>query len=201
MTRSRLTRCALLVLGGLAALVFAGCSGITSPASDVTDNSATLRATVGWSNGETISWWFEIRQPGATWSVVKFHGPLVVRNTARDVALSEPVNALTPGTTYEYRLCSYFITSGGKQVGGPENPICVDQENGAPSDHWSQFTTTGIAPDPPPQTTVTSNPSGTITVDTATFSFVSSEENSTFECQLARGTLGTVSESALNIRR
>lgn len=165
-------------------ILISGCGGVTTNAGDVSDDSATLHADVSWKKGETASWWFETRPLGGTWKTVSFHGPLKLPTSADHVDLKDRVDGLTAGTDYEYRLCSYIVLANGAMIGSPENPVCVDREAGAPTDHWSQFTTTGTAPDPAPQTTLTSGPHGTITTRETSFSFSSSDPGSVFECRL-----------------
>jgi glucose/arabinose dehydrogenase len=54
----------------------------------------------------------------------------------------------------------------------------------AANTYTANYTSGGGADTTPPETTITSGPSGTVKENSATFSFSSSEANSTFECKL-----------------
>jgi glucose/arabinose dehydrogenase len=58
------------------------------------------------------------------------------------------------------------------------------KEGAQPPKLTINYTTSGGGDTTPPETTINSGPSGTITVANATFTFSSSEANSTFECRL-----------------
>jgi hypothetical protein len=65
----------------------------------------------------------------------------------------------------------------------------ADQRDPTPSTQsWTIETAEQPAPDPPPTTTITSGPSGTVTSTTASFSFDSNEPDATFECRRDAGT-------------
>ena len=62
----------------------------------------------------------------------------------------------------------------------------------ATSTYWQHFESGGTADTTPPDTSITSGPSGTVTATDATFAFTSSEAGSTFECQLDTAALHAV---------
>jgi hypothetical protein len=66
--------------------------------------------------------------------------------------------------------------------------LAVLADNNQTSRYWHHYDTLGGAPPPgdttPPDTTITSGPSGTVTDTTATFAFSSTEAGSSFACRL-----------------
>jgi hypothetical protein len=85
-----------------AVLVLAGCGfGITGPATDVSDITATLTGVADRTEPGGITWWFE-------YGTTPDYGSTTPRDS-RFVTAPIPVSAvletLSPQTTYHYRLC------------------------------------------------------------------------------------------------
>jgi glucose/arabinose dehydrogenase len=136
----------VLALASAAAIVLAsgGCNADTHPATQVTHNSAQLRAIVDWDSGEEFSYWFEYRRVGTTgWTRDDFRGPFSFHWNARGVTIGEHVSGLAPGVTYEYRICG-FLTAPSK-AGSINNPVCFDSDRSRDPPHDYDTLTT----DPP----------------------------------------------------
>jgi hypothetical protein len=90
----------------------------------------------------------------------------------------------TPTTYAGWSLASGSVGAGkaddGKDIGIDPNGITA-----------GGGTTTPPADTTPPDTTISSGPSGTITTNSASFAFTSSESGSTFQCQLDSGSWAT----------
>jgi Ca2+-binding RTX toxin-like protein len=117
---------------------------------------------------------------GSTFTLVKqgTSQPVAAQVTydpAAKKATLDPDADLDPSATYTAAVKGG--TSGVKDPAG--NPLAQDTT-------WSFTTAASPPPDDttPPETTIDSGPSDTITVDSATFAFSSSEAGSTFECSL-----------------
>ncbi len=121
--RRPVARCSASCLGArgavvaaiLVALVVSGCAwGDATPASEVTDTTATLNGNVGsYANG-TVHYWFEY---GLT-TAYGNETPRQSLDVSRDgtYPVSESVTGLEPATTYQYRLCA--------QLQGAPDPWC-----------------------------------------------------------------------------
>ena len=84
-------------------LVVAGCaSGVTDPATDVTDRAATLRAH-GSPGGKPSTWWF---QYGKTTSYGSETPHRSVAATPAQQNVAERVTGLAADTTYHFRACA-----------------------------------------------------------------------------------------------
>jgi glucose/arabinose dehydrogenase len=126
----------LLLLGVLAgfALAFAACNADTEPATDVTSNSATLRASVDFDRGQDVAFWFEYRRVGSTrWIRDDIHDPGPLGGSARGAMIQEPVSGLAEGETYEYRFCGYLTAPGA--AGSSTDPICFDADRSSDPPH------------------------------------------------------------------
>jgi Ca2+-binding RTX toxin-like protein len=146
-----------------------------APTDGATDVAATSNAEVTFSeamDSSTIN--------GSTFTLVKqgTSQPVAAQVTYDPVAKRatlDPDADLDPSATYTAAVKGG--TSGVKDPAG--NPLAQDTT-------WSFAT--AAAPPPtdttPPETTIDSGPSETITVDSATFAFSSSEAGATFECSL-----------------
>jgi Ca2+-binding RTX toxin-like protein len=149
-----------------------------APTDGATDVAATSNAEVTFSeamDSSTIN--------GSTFTLVK-------QGTSQPVAAQvtyDPVSqkaTLDPDAGLEADATYTATLKGG--AGGVKddagNPLAEDKT-------WSFTTAAASPPDDttPPETTIDSGPSDTITVDSATFEFSSSEPNSTFECSLDGG--------------
>ncbi len=92
------------VLAALA-LVLAGCAGsFTSPASAITDTSATISGLVFDPVDATVPYWFEYG-PTAAYGAETTHRTITIDDRDNH-PVSENLTGLTPGTTYHYRLCA-----------------------------------------------------------------------------------------------
>jgi glucose/arabinose dehydrogenase/PKD repeat protein len=133
----------LAIVGALAisAWVLGACDADTEPATKVTSTSAALHATADWDQGEDVAFWFEYRRLGATeWARDVVHDPGPFSASARGVQIEEPVSGLSPGVTYEYRLCGYRTAPA--PAGSASNPICFDSDRTAdPPDDYDRVTT------------------------------------------------------------
>jgi lysophospholipase L1-like esterase len=124
----------LLSLLAALAILAAGCSiGQPSPATDVTDNSATLNASISSNQEGEVTYWFEYGTDTNYGTVtpdrtIDFPEGHTSNDDAMDV--SEAISGLAPGTTYHYRVC----TSPGAEAGSRG---CTNQDE--------SFTTTGTA--------------------------------------------------------
>lgn len=96
-------------------------------------------------------------------------------NTATKMATLDPSSNLAPNTTYTATIKSG--SSGVKDLAG----------NALQQDYSWTFTTTTASP---PETTITSGPSGTVNSTSATFEFSSSVSNSSFKCKVSGGVFG-----------
>ena len=128
----------LLVLATAAAvfLPFGGCNADTEPATQVKSTSATLRASVDWDEGDDVAYWFEYRRLGTTnWTRDDLRDPGPLGSSSRAKSLTEEVTGLSPGVTYEYRLCGYITAP--YQVGSPSDPVCFDSDRSSdpPNDY------------------------------------------------------------------
>ncbi len=107
-----------------ASFAIAGCAGgFTTPATRVTDTTATVTGLVFDPEDATISYWFEY---GATkaYGSHTIHRSLAISDRDNH-SVSEDLEGLTAGTTFHYRVCANHIV-----------PICGNDE---------KFTTTGGA--------------------------------------------------------
>src|SRR5215207_11719812 len=94
-----------LALLSVLVLVLAACDADTESATNVSQTSATLRASVDRDDGEDVAYWFEYRRAGASaWIRDDLRDPGPLPGSGRGVVIEEPISGLTPGTTYEYRL-------------------------------------------------------------------------------------------------
>jgi Ca2+-binding RTX toxin-like protein len=149
-----------------------------APTDGATDVAATSNAEVTFSeamDSSTIN--------GSTFTLVK-------QGTSQPVAAQvtyDPVSqkaTLDPDAGLEADATYTATLKGG--AGG----VMDDAGNSLAEDKTWSFTTAAASPPDdttPPETTIDSGPSDTITVDSATFEFSSSEPNSTFECSLDGG--------------
>jgi hypothetical protein len=98
-----------LVLLALIVLVLAGCNGNTTPATNVTKNSATLHADVAWLEGDQGTYWWEYSKTGgAPWTEVPIpHTAFGPMGSAGSGSISRNVTGLTPDSHYVYRLAYY----------------------------------------------------------------------------------------------
>jgi Ca2+-binding RTX toxin-like protein len=146
-----------------------------APTDGATDVAATSNAEVTFSeamDSSTIN--------GSTFTLVKqgTSQPVAAQVTydpAAKKATLDPDADLDPSATYTAAVKGG--TNGVKDPAG--NPLAQDTS-------WSFTTAAAPPPDDttPPETTIDSGPSDTITVDSATFAFSSSESGATFECSL-----------------
>jgi len=154
-----------------------------TPTEGVTGVAATANAEATFSEAmdpATIS--------GSTFTLTKQGStqPLTAQvsyDAASKKATLNPTADLEAGATYTATIKG---GSGGvKDLAG--NPLGTNKT-------WS-FTTSASPPadTTPPETTIDSGPSGTVKQNNATFSFSSSEANSTFECKLDGGAFGACS--------
>ena len=139
-----------LAIFAITATMLSGCAAQTQPAEDVTQTSATLYAQVDRTQNEEGVAWFEYREASDTgWTKdveLRFRGAAVA-----GAQLGRTITGLSPGTTYQYRLCSYLTAP--NQAGSAANPICLDRNHSVNGD-WDTFTTTSPSPPPsPPRTT------------------------------------------------
>jgi hypothetical protein len=94
----------------------AGCGVETLKPTNVTSNSATLRAQVQCSyNAKGIVWW-ELRAPGAAWKAVGAKTTYYCGAKKKVIPLSQNVTGLQAGTTYQYRLVADPVPAGGAVV-------------------------------------------------------------------------------------
>jgi hypothetical protein len=136
------------VVGALAAAaLLVGCSAKTVPATNVTTNSAKLKAEVSWSQGEDVAYWWEYRRKNqdATWTGTGFVNPGPLGNSASNVPLEQPIANLSEGTVYEYRFCGFRTSP--NPAGSFYNPICWNADGGANSGPYTSFTTQSSDPD------------------------------------------------------
>jgi hypothetical protein len=149
-----------------------------APAADATGVTATANVEATFSEamdpltitGST----FTLTKQGSTQTV----DAQVGYDAATKKATLDPQVDLDPGSTYSAALKGG--TSGVKDVSG--NPLAQDKT-------WS-FTMAAATPPQdttPPETTIDSGPSGTVSGTSASLSFSSSEAGSTFECSLDAG--------------
>jgi glucose/arabinose dehydrogenase len=133
-------RLVVMLLSGLA-LALAACNADTEPATNVSQSSATLRASVDWDDGEDVAFWFEYRRAGSSpWTRDDVHDPGPLGGSGRGVLIEEPVTGLSPGTTYEYRLCGYRTAP--TSIGSSSEPVCFDSDrSGDPPDDYDRVTT------------------------------------------------------------
>jgi hypothetical protein len=147
-----------------------------APTDGASDVAATSNAGVTFSeamNPNTISTnTFTLVKQGATTPVTA----QVSYDAATKKATLDPNADLDPSTTYLATLKGG--ATGAKDLVG--NPLGADKA-------WSF--STGAAPVPlpdqtPPETSINSGPTGTLSISSASFAFTSSEPNSTVECSL-----------------
>jgi hypothetical protein len=99
-----LRRFVALAVGLGVGLVLTGCSAHTTPASNITGNTATLSFVGSCDKGEDCSWFVRYRKVGTnTWIQTAARGP--VAGPASNAPLSEKVSGLSPATQYEYQAC------------------------------------------------------------------------------------------------
>jgi len=90
----------LAVLG----VAVAGCaSGVTDPATDVTDRAATLRAHGKTGGDNPTRWWFEY---GKTTSYGTKTPQRTAGTTTADQSVSERISSLEADTTYHFKACA-----------------------------------------------------------------------------------------------
>ena len=113
---------AVLVVAGLAALFFlAGCSGQTDPATNVTNNSATLNGHVACPTGAgSVSFWWRWRKDTGPWQESS-HASAPCQGLANDVPTQYQLSGLEPGSHYQFEGCS--------QPG--DYPFCVNADGKA----------------------------------------------------------------------
>ena len=138
--RTRMRRVGL-ALALVLVLVLAACNADTEPATNVSQTSATLHASVDWDDGEDVAYWFEYRRVGASaWIRDDVRDPGPLPGSGRGVAIDEPISGLTPGTTYEYRLCGYVTAP--TAAGSSSDPLCFDSDrSGDPPHDYDRLTT------------------------------------------------------------
>ena len=113
---------AVLVVAGLAALFFlAGCSGQTDPATNVTNNSATLNGHVACPTGAgSVSFWWRWRKDTGPWQESS-HASAPCQGLDNDVPTQYQLTGLEPGSHYQFEGCS--------QPG--DYPFCVNADGKA----------------------------------------------------------------------
>ena len=112
----------LLTIAAVVALM--GCQGKTTPATKVTDASATLNATGRCDSGETCKWYWEYwraTQPRSTSVKTPVSGP--VNGPTGDVNLSINIAGLAPNTTYRWVACGSPNNGGGYGCAGPNGTV------------------------------------------------------------------------------
>jgi subtilisin family serine protease len=156
-----------------------GCNPIVSsvgPPDGATEVAVTtnVRATFSEAmDAQTINTsTFELTEQGSTAPI----SAAVSYGAKAKKATLNPDADLEPQTTYTATLKGG--ANGAKDAAG--NALATDKV-------WS-FTTAA-----PPETTIDSGPTGTVTIGSATFEFSSSEANSTFECSLDAALFSTCS--------
>lgn len=121
--------CALVLTLG-AVVLFAGCSGKTTGATNITHNSAKLHATGRCDAGQTCTWYWEYWLANGpryfgSYQVSKttpVQGP--VHGASPDVSLSAVITGLQPNTTYRWVFCgspnngANYVCVGPHGVGG-----------------------------------------------------------------------------------
>ena len=139
---------------GLLAVSLAACDADTEPATDITQTSATLSASVDWDPQEDVVYWFEYRRLGASaWTRDDVRDPGTLGGTAREIRITERASGLAAGETYEYRLCGYRTSP--NPAGSATNPICFDSDRSSDPPHdYDRLTTVGALPPGFSETTV-----------------------------------------------
>ena len=136
MTGWRPTRLAAAAGG---AVLLAACTGAPIPPSGVSTTAATLNATVSCDGNNAsnpcvawFQWWADGPNPSIQSSRSSPIGPTT--SAVSNVAVSQSISGLAPGTLYHYELCG----SGDNNISG-SRPICVGPA-------WSQSNAPGTTP-------------------------------------------------------
>jgi hypothetical protein len=95
------------------ALLTAGCAVQTLPPTNVTANSATVRAKVYCSNNFRGALWWELRSPGGSWKPAGNKTLYACAHGTKQLSLSKNISDLRPGTTYQYRVVADPVPVGG----------------------------------------------------------------------------------------
>jgi hypothetical protein len=136
---------AIAILASLFALIaFGGCSGRTTPATNVTSTSATLHAAVSFSSTSEygVTWLEYSSNGGQTWTQtphVLWGNPSTRCRTGvpddRSGNFTQAVDRLTPSTHYVYRLATTWCTG--------TSPVYVDSAGTVNGTAYSAFDTLG----------------------------------------------------------
>jgi hypothetical protein len=113
-----------LVLTAFGVLALVGCSGKTTGATNITDTSATLRATVRCDSGESCRWYWEYWRDSAPRSIsVKTPVAGPVKGPTGDVNLSVDISGLDQGASYRFVFCGAPSDSSGFSCVGPNGKV------------------------------------------------------------------------------
>ena len=104
-----------LPLALVVAVLTAGCGVETLKPTNVTSNSATLRAQVQCTYNVQGTVWWELRAPGAGWKAATPKTKYSC-GTKRSISISNSVGGLQQGVTYAYRLVADPQPTGGLVV-------------------------------------------------------------------------------------
>jgi hypothetical protein len=148
----------LLVAGPAAAVPPAV---VTGPVTSSSQTSATVTGSVN-PNGLATTWFF---QYGTSTSYGSQTASTNAGSGTTSTNVSASLSGLSPGTTYHYRVVA--TNASGSDKSGDRT-----------------FTTATGSSGSPPETTITSGPSGPTGDATPTFRFSSSKANSTFQCRV-----------------
>jgi Carboxypeptidase regulatory-like domain len=135
----------LAFVAAAAALAFAGCSGETNPATNVTNTTATLHGTVSCNNGDSGTWWWEYRRAGASWTQTA-HQAFNCTSSSGNVPVSKAISGLTPNSHYTFQLASSL--NGGATIYADSNGYATTTETD-PAATYDAFDT---GPDASPPT-------------------------------------------------
>jgi hypothetical protein len=164
------------------AIALSACEGYTDPPTNVTSASATLRGHVSCEAYDgPIHWWWEYRKDGGPWQQTP-HMSYNCTSSISNASVSKNLTGLVPDSHYDFVLAGY----------DDDDPQAIYY--GAHT-HWDSTRRPpfdGLDTDPPPDTSVTSGPSGFVNSASASFGFSSIPSGvPSFECRLDSSSGGT----------
>jgi hypothetical protein len=122
-----------LIIG--AALVVAGCTAETRPATNVGQTTATLQAHVAWDQGQAGSFWFRYRKTDVSdWTETTHYSFNSMPNSG-EADVTGSLTGLASSTTYEYQFCVQQTQP------SPGGTACWNADGQSSVDHLSTFTT------------------------------------------------------------
>ena len=111
------------------ALFLVACGGNTTPATNVTDTSATLNAVGTCSGGSPnpCRWYWQYGTGGGYQYTTPVQGPCGPRCNATNVPISWDVTGLAPGTVYQYQVCGQGDSTSQTVCVGPDGTGSTSQ--------------------------------------------------------------------------